>query len=85
VRFTARLPRIAVDQIADRFLHEQLWRLENIYRLPPLLAGKGFEADTPASWYFLMLQIAVIAIFAAAVGAPAGILGVKLFGRVSRS
>jgi len=83
--FYGTIAAIAVDQIAARFLHEQLWRLENIYRLPPSLAGKGLETDTPAGWYFLMLQIAIVAIFAGAIGAPAGILGVKLFGRITRS
>jgi len=83
--FYGTLAAMAADQIAVRFFREQLWRFENIYRLPPLLAGKGFETDTTAGWYFLMLQIVVIAIFAGAIGAPAGILGVKLFRRASRS
>jgi len=82
--FYGTVAAFALDQIAGRFFHEQLWRFENIYRLPPLLAGKGLETDTPAAWYLLMLQIAIIAIFAGAIGAPAGMLGVKLFGRGSR-
>ena len=53
--FYGTIAAIAVDQIASRFLHEQLWRLENIYRVPPLLAGKGLETDTPAGRYFLVL------------------------------
>lgn len=82
--FYGTIAAIGLDQIAARFFHEQLWRFENIYRLPPLLAGKGMETDTPAGWYLLMLQIAIIAIFAGAIGAPAGMLGVKLFRRESR-
>jgi hypothetical protein len=83
--FYGTITAIAFDQIATRFFHEQLWRFENIYRLPPLLASKGLDIDTPGGWYLLMLQIVIIAIFAGAVGAPAGILGVKLFGRSPRS
>lgn len=82
--FYGTLAAIALDQMATRFLHEQLWRFENIYRLPPLLASKGLDFDTPGGWYLFMLQIAIIAIFAGAIGAPAGILGVKLFQRLPR-
>jgi len=83
--FYGTIVAIAFDQIAKRFFHEHLWRFENVYRLPPLLASKGLDIDTPSGWYLLMLQIAIIAIFAGAVGAPAGILGVKLFGRSPQS
>jgi hypothetical protein len=62
-------------------LYEQLRRSENIYRLPPLLASKGLDSDTPHGWYLLMLQITIIAILAGAIGAPSGMLGVKLFQR----
>jgi len=76
---------LAINQVATRFFHEQLWRIENIYRLPPLLASKGLDTDTASGWYLLMLQIGVIAIFSGAVGAPAGIVGVKLFQHSARS
>jgi hypothetical protein len=64
-----------------RIVHEQLWRFENIYRLPPLLASKGLDSDTPHGWYLLMLQITIIAVVAGAIGTPSGMLGVKLFQR----
>ena len=83
--FYGTFAAIAVDYVGTRFLHEQLWRLENIYRLPPLLAGKGLETDTPTGWYLLMFQIVITAIFAGAIGAPSGILGVKLFRRSPRA
>jgi len=82
--FYGTIAAMAIDQIVARFFHEQMWRLGNIYRLPPLLAGKGLDTDTTAGWYFLMLQIVVIAIFSGAIGAPAGILGVKVFRREPR-
>jgi len=83
--FYGTLAALAINQVATRFFHEQLWRFENIYRLPPLLASKGLDIDTASGWYLLMLQIAVIAIFSSAVGAPAGIVGVKLFQHSTQS
>jgi len=82
--FYGTLAAIALDQIARRFFSEQLWRFENIYRLPPLLAGKGLDSDTSAGWYQLLFQITIVAIFAAAIGAPSGMLGLKLFQRSPR-
>jgi hypothetical protein len=79
--FYGTLAAVVFSQIAVRIVHEQLWRFENIYRLPPLLASKGLDTDTPNGWYLLMLQITIVAIFAGAVGAPSGMLGVKLFQR----
>jgi hypothetical protein len=82
--FYGTLAAIALNEVAGRFVHEQLWRFENIYRLPPLLASKGLSSDTPGGWYLLMLEIVIIAIFAGAIGAPSGILGVKLLQRSAR-
>ena len=76
--FYGTVAAIALNQVAVRFLHEQLWRFENIYRLPPLLASKGLDSDTPSGWYLWIVEIVIIVIFASAVGAPSGILGVKL-------
>jgi len=82
--FYGTLAAVVVSQIAVHVVHEQLWRFENIYRLPPLLASKGLDSDTPHGWYLLMLQLTIIAILAGAIGVPSGMLGVKLFQR-SRS
>jgi hypothetical protein len=82
--FYGTLAAIVFSQIAVRIVHEQLWRFENIYRLPPLLASKGLDSDSPSGWYLLMIEIAVIAIFSGAIGVPSGMLGVKLLQR-SRS
>ena len=82
--FYGTLAAIVFTQVAARIVHEQLWRFENIYRLPPLLASKGLDSDTPHGWYLLMLEIAVIAIVSGAIGLPSGMLGVKLLQR-SRS
>ena len=71
--------KIWIDTLAAHFLREQLWRFENLYRIPPLLAGKGLESDSPFGWYFLMGELTVIAIVAASLGVPSGLLGVKLF------
>jgi hypothetical protein len=82
--FYGTVAAIALNQVALRFLHEQLWRFENIYRLPPLLASKGLDSDSPSGWYVWMIEIVIIAIFAGAVGVPSGILGVKLLRRSSQ-
>ncbi len=82
--FYGTIAAIAINQIALHFMREQLWRFEKIYLLPPLLASKGLDSDTPGGWYLLMVQIVIIAIFAGAVGVPSGILGVKLLQRSSR-
>ena len=36
--FYGTIAAIVFSQVAMRIVHEQLWRFENIYRLPPLLA-----------------------------------------------
>jgi hypothetical protein len=77
--FYGSVAAIALNEITARVWHEQLWRFENLYRLPPLLAGKGLESDSPSGWYALMAQLVVTAIFAGAIGAPLGMLGVKIF------
>jgi hypothetical protein len=83
--FYGTISAIALSQIATHFLHEKLWRLENLYQLPPLLASKGLNTDTATGWYFWMVEIVIIAILAGAVGVPSGMLGVRLFQRSSQS
>jgi hypothetical protein len=77
--FYGALGALAVSRIASEFFREQLWRWQNIYRLPPLLASKGFDANSASGWYVLLAEIAVIAIIAGILGTPAGLLGVRLF------
>jgi len=83
--FYGVLAASAIYDIAWHFFHEQLWRLNNAYRLLPLLAGKGQESSSPLEWYVFMLQLTLIAIIAGALAAPAGLLGVKLFQRDGRN
>ena len=66
--FYGTVAAIVLKLVATHFLHEQLWRLENIYRLPPLLANKGLNSDTPSNWYVWIVQIVIIVICAGAVG-----------------
>jgi hypothetical protein len=77
--FYGAIAAVCIDAVAAHFLREQLWRFENLYRIPPLLAGKGLESDSPLGWYLLMGELTVIAIVAAMLGTPSGLLGVKLF------
>jgi len=82
--FYGAVAAIGLDQVASRFFHEHLWRLEELYQLPPLIAGKGLDIDNPTGWYLWMFRIVLIAILAGAIGAPSGILAVKLFQRSPR-
>jgi hypothetical protein len=69
----------AIYDIAWHFFQEQLWRMQNAYRLLPLLAGKGQDTATPFEWYLFMFQLTIGAIVAGVIAAPAGLLGAKLF------
>lgn len=77
--FYGAIAAVCIDTVAAHFLREQLWRFQNLYRIPPLLAGKGLESDSPLGWYLLMGELTVIAIVAAMLGTPSGLLGVRLF------
>ncbi len=79
--FYGVLAASALYDIVWHFFHEQLWRMQNAYRLLPLLAGQGQDAATPFAWYLFMLQMAIGAIIAGTIAARAGILAVKLFQR----
>lgn len=72
---------IAVQNIATRVVSEQLWRIEKLYLLPPMIAEMGIDTDTPSAWYLWCAQLALIAIFAGAIGSPSGVLGVRIWSR----
>ncbi len=76
--FYGALAAIAISQVAHQVLQDELWRFENLYLLPPLVADLGMDTDSPGGWYFWMLQLTVIAIAAGALGAPAGLLWNRL-------
>jgi hypothetical protein len=77
--FTGTILAILIAQIAGTFFAEELWRLENLYRLPPLIATKGLSFDSPETWYIWMAGLVVVSIIAGSIGAPMGIAGTKLF------
>lgn len=79
--FTGTVIAVLITEIAGAFYVEELWRLENLYRIPPLIATKGLNFDSAESWYIWMAGLVLIAIVAGAVGAPLGIAGAKLFKR----
>jgi hypothetical protein len=82
--FYGSVAALAFHQLAVRLFADKLWRPENLYLVLPLLAGKGLDSDTPIGWYVLMIELTVMAIFAAIFGAPSGLLGVKLFRSTER-
>ena len=77
--FYGSIAALAFHEIVVRVVVDKLWRPEKLYLLPPLLAGKGLNSDTPIGWYILMLELTVMAILAAILGVPSGLLAVKLF------
>jgi hypothetical protein len=77
--FYGMIAAVGLGNIASHFVREQLWQVQNIYRILPLVASKGIETNTVADWYSFMLEITLIAIIAGALGAPSGVLGVRLF------
>lgn len=79
--FYGSIGAIAVQNIATRWASEELWRYENLYLLPPMIAELGIDTDSPAAWYLWSAQLAVIAVFAGAIGSPAGVLGVHIWSR----
>ena len=82
--FYGTVAAIVLTLVVTRFSHEQVWRLENIYRPARPLANKGLNSDTPSDWYVWIVGTVTIVIFAGAVGAFSGKLGLKLLQRSSR-
>jgi hypothetical protein len=72
--FYGAMSAIAFSQVAHQVLQDELWRFENLYLLPPLVADLGVDTDSPGGWYFWMVQLTIIAIAGGALGAPAGLL-----------
>ena len=79
--FYGSIGAIAVQNIATRLVTEELWRFEKLYLLPPMIAEMGIHTDSPAAWYLWSAQLALIAVFAGAIGSPAGVLGVHIWSR----
>jgi hypothetical protein len=70
----------AVYDVVWKIFHYQLWKIQNADRMVALFTGMVRDAFSPSAWFWFTLQIVIAAIFAGAIGAPSGILGVKLFG-----
>lgn len=77
--FTGVVMAILIAQIAETFFAEQLWRLEHLYRLPPLIATKGLNFESPDAWYVWIIGLVIVSILAGAIGAPMGIVATKIF------
>ena len=79
--FYGLLAASAIYDVVWQFFHYQLWQIRNADRLWSIFAGMLHDAVTPSMWIVITFQIIVAAIFAGAIGAPAGILAVKIFQR----
>src|SRR3984893_10519679 len=79
--FYGMLAASAIYDVVWQFLHYELWEIRNAHRLWSIFAGMLHDAVTPSAWILITFQIIVAAIFAGAIGAPAGILALKIFQR----
>jgi hypothetical protein len=70
-----------VYDVVWKFFHYELWRINNADRILSIFAGAVRDAFDPSLWWVMIFQIVMSAILAGSVGAPAGILGVRIFQR----
>lgn len=77
--FYGLLTASAVYDLIWQVFHYQLWRIQNADSMIAFFSDMLHDAFNPSAWLLLTLQIVIAAISAGAFGAPAGILGVKLF------
>ena len=68
-----------IYQLDWELLDYQLWQIDNIDRWVSLFGGMIRDALSPSTWLLITLQIVIAAICSGAIGAPAGMLGAKLF------
>jgi hypothetical protein len=79
--FYGLLAASSIYDVIWQFCHYQLWRIQNADRMLAMLGAMVGDAFSPSAWIVITFQIITVAIFAGAIGAPAGILAVKLFQR----
>jgi hypothetical protein len=82
--FYGLLAASAIYDSVWQFFHYQLWQWKNADRMFALLVGAVQNAFNPSTWLVITIQIIFCAIFAGAIGAPAGLLAVKLLQRPPR-
>ena len=79
--FYGLLAASTIYDVIWQFLHYQLWQIQNADRMVTMLGGMVHDVFSPLAWIVITFQIIISAIFAGAIGAPAGILAVKIFRR----
>jgi hypothetical protein len=77
--FYGLLAASALYDFIWQFFDYKLWKIQNADRWLSIFAGMVHDALSPSAWLMITFQIIACAIFAGAFGAPAGILGVKIF------
>jgi hypothetical protein len=79
--FYGFLAASGIYDVLWKFFHFELWKIQNADRILSIFAGMARDAFDPSVWWVMIFQIVMSAILAGSVGAPSGILGVKLFQR----
>lgn len=77
--FCGAIIAIGLSTMINQFIDQELWKLENLYLIPPLIAELGLDTDGAEGWYLWMFQLILISVMSGAFGAPSRLLGLKLF------
>ena len=62
--FYGSVAAIALHHLARRAEELEIWNIENLYLLPPLLADLGLEGESVGDWYLWMAQLVILTIVA---------------------
>jgi hypothetical protein len=79
--FYGLLAATSIHDIVWHIYGYRLWRIQNLDRLLDWFAEMLHNTISPFSWIVITVQIITTAICAGIFGAPAGILGVRIFRR----
>ena len=79
--FYGLLAASGIYDVVWKFFSLELWKIQNADRVLSIFAGMVRDAFDPSLWWIMIFQIVLSAILAGAIGAPAGILGARLFQR----
>ena len=79
--FYGMLAASAIYSFVRQFFHYELWQIKNLDRLFLLLGEKLRDIVSLSAWIVTTVQCIVAAILGGAIGAPSGLLAVKIFQR----
>ena len=81
--FYGLLGACAIYDIIWHVFGYQLWKVENLDRVISWAVETMHDWTNPRAWIVITVQMITIAICAGIIGAPAGLLGAKLFSRAT--